>query len=248
MQVKILVANKVNQEKLIAEHGIAFWIKYNQNNYLFDTGQQTALFHNANELDIPLQAAEAVILSHPHDDHIGALAQLLAVNQKMAVYGHQKIEDELLKANPNQEILNFNPVAEPTELAPGLWLTGRLPDKYLDQVKDHKYYEEAKFENSLFMETPKGLIVLTGCSHGGIVSILKYINEISTKNLYGLAGGFHLVDKTQSELATIVDELNKMNLKKIYPLHCTGFLGQKYLLDNCKAEVEIVGAGENIFN
>ncbi|MFN2363765.1 MAG: MBL fold metallo-hydrolase [Halarsenatibacteraceae bacterium] len=248
MQIKILVANKVNQEKLIAEHGLAFWIKYNQKKYLFDTGQKTALFHNAAELDIPLQAAAAVILSHPHYDHMGALVQLLAVNKKMAVYGHQKIEDELLKTGSSQKLLNFNPVTEPTEIAPGLWLTGRLPDKYLDKVKDHKYYQAAKHENSLFMETAKGLIVLTGCSHGGIVSILKYINEISDQNIYGLAGGFHLIDKNQAELAAIAGELNKMNLKKIYPLHCTGFIGQKYLLDNCQAEVEIAGAGEDIFN
>lgn len=248
MQVKILVANKVNQEKLIAEHGIAFWIKYNQKNYLFDTGQKSALFHNAAELDIPLQSAEAVILSHPHYDHIGALAQLLAVNKKMTVYGHQKIEAEFLKTSSIQEIINFQPVREPTEIAPGLWLTGRLPDQYLDKIKDHKYYQEAQSENSLFMETSKGLIVLTGCSHGGIVSILKYINEISDQNIYAVAGGFHLIDKNQAELATIATELNKMNLKKIYPLHCTGFSGQKYLLDNCKAEVEIAGVGADIFN
>lgn len=248
MQVKILVANKVNQEKLIAEHGIAFWIKYNQKNYIFDTGQKTALFHNALELDIPLQSASGVIISHPHFDHMGALADLLAINKKLEVYGHQKIEDELLKESSLQEVINFNPILEPTEIAPGLWLTGRLPDKYLNKVKDHKYYEVAKHENSLFMETSKGLIVLTGCSHGGIVSILKYINEISAKNIYGVAGGFHLVDKNQTELAAITAELNKLNLKKIYPLHCTGFDGQKYLLDNCQAEVEIASAGAEIFN
>ncbi len=248
MQIKILVANKVRKERLIAEHGMAFWIKYNQKKYLFDTGQKTALFHNAAELDIPLQSAEAVILSHPHYDHMGALDQLLAVNKKMAVYGHQKIKEEFLKTGSAQKIINFNPVTEPTEIAPGLWLTGRLPDKYLDKIKDHKYYEEAKSENSLFMETSKGLIVLTGCSHGGIVSILKYINEISDQNIYGLAGGFHLIDKSQSELKAIAAEFNKMSLKKIYPLHCTGFIGQKYLLDNCQAEVEIAAAGEDIFN
>lgn len=248
MQVKILVANRVNQEKLIAEHGIAFWIKYDHKNYIFDTGQRTALFHNASELDIPLQSASGVIISHPHFDHMGALAQLLAINKKLEVYGHQKIEDELLKESSWQEIINFNPVLEPTEIAPGLWLTGKLPDEYLDKVKDHKYHEEAGYENTLFMETPKGLIVLTGCSHGGIVSILKYINEISAKNIYGVAGGFHLIDKNQAELAEIAAELNKINLKKIYPLHCTGFKGQKYLIDNSKADVEIASAGEDIFN
>ena len=248
MEIKILVANRVNQEKLIAEHGIAFWIKYNKNYYIFDTGQKTALFHNAHRLNIPLQSAAGVILSHPHFDHTGALNQLLAINKKMAVYGHQKIEDELLNNSSSQEIINFNPITEPAEIAPGLWLTGRLPDKYLDKVKDHKYYEEAQFENSLFMETENGLIVLTGCSHGGIVSILKYIDEISGKSIYGVAGGFHLVDKNQSELKEITVELNKMNLKKIYPLHCTGFQGQRYLLDNCKADVEIAAAGNIIFN
>ena len=248
VEIKILVANRVNQEKLIAEHGIAFWIKHNKNYYIFDTGQKNALFHNAAELNIPLQSAAGVILSHPHYDHTGALNQLLAINKKMAVFGHQKIEDKLLNNSSRQENINFNPIIEPTEIAPGLWLTGRLPDKYLDKVKEHKYYEEAKFENSLFMETSKGLIVLTGCSHGGIVSILKYISEISEQNIYGLAGGFHLIDKNQSELAVIALELNKMNLKKIYPLHCTGFQGQKYLLDNCRADVEIVAAGEEIFN
>ena len=166
----------------------------------------------------------------------------------MAVYGHQKIEEKLLNSRSRQEVINFNPITEPTEIAPGLWLTGRLPDKYLDKVKKHKYYEEARHENSLFMETSKGLIVLTGCSHGEIVSILKYIDEISEKNIYGVAGGFHLIDKNQSELAGIVAELNKMNLKKIYPLHCTGFQGQRYLLNNCKADVEIAAAGDIIFN
>ncbi|MGM0421195.1 MAG: MBL fold metallo-hydrolase [Bacillota bacterium] len=248
MFCQVLVDNRVMKDELIAEHGISFWLEYKGTNYIFDTGQEYALIHNAEKSNILLQNASGIFLSHSHEDHVGALDELISLNNKTTIYGHKKVGEEIInKVEQSKSKINFVEVTTPREIEKGLWLTGQLSSKYLNEVADTKYYEEAKKENSLFLETEKGLIVLSGCSHAGIANILKYIQELTGKSIYGIAGGFHFIGKSDTELTKIIDSINKLEVKKIYPLHCTGFNGQKFMKDNCTAEVQIVAAGDKIF-
>ncbi|MCP5103503.1 MAG: MBL fold metallo-hydrolase [bacterium] len=77
-------------------------------------------------------------------------------------------------------------------------------------------------EQSLILDTDKGLILITGCSHPGIVSIVKKTMEIRKKKVFMALGGFHLWGKPENELKTIIAQLKELGVVKVGATHCTG--------------------------
>ena len=72
-KITVLVNDLAGKRGLLGEHGIAFWIEFNNRKILFDTGQGKVLFHNAIKLGISIEKAEDIVLSHGHYDHTGGL-------------------------------------------------------------------------------------------------------------------------------------------------------------------------------
>jgi 7,8-dihydropterin-6-yl-methyl-4-(beta-D-ribofuranosyl)aminobenzene 5'-phosphate synthase len=66
------------------------------------------------------------------------------------------------------------------------------------------------------------LIVITGCAHPGIVEIVKNAKKIHNKNIYMVFGGFHLPQKSESEVKRIIEEFRELGVLKVGPTHCTG--------------------------
>src|SRR6056297_3994171 len=91
LEVAILANNTVEKREVLAEHGLAFYFKYNDKEYLFDTGQGEVLFSNAKKMGIDLRNIDTVFLSHGHDDHTGGLKQLLQINPELTVFAHSDI-------------------------------------------------------------------------------------------------------------------------------------------------------------
>jgi 7,8-dihydropterin-6-yl-methyl-4-(beta-D-ribofuranosyl)aminobenzene 5'-phosphate synthase len=77
-------------------------------------------------------------------------------------------------------------------------------------------------EQSLFLKSDSGLIVITGCSHPGIVEILRRVKTLNNSNIYLVVGGFHLMNHSPSQVTKIIEEIRKLGVKKIAPTHCTG--------------------------
>ena len=87
-QVTVMVENSVLGRSLLAEHGLAFWIEIGGQRVLFDTGQGFVLVGNARKLDVPLELADSVVLSHGHFDHTGGLVEVLQAAPRISVYAH----------------------------------------------------------------------------------------------------------------------------------------------------------------
>ena len=250
MEIKVLSDNTVYRDGIMAEHGLSFWLKYDGQQYIIDTGQGLVITQNAERMGINLAQIEGVIISHSHDDHLGGLDKILALNPAVKVYGHPAIKktyQQRIKERSTGKkqvygkparIKNFIPAEKPLKIAAGLWLTGILPGEH-----NHK---EARVENSLVCETGRGLVVLVGCSHAGIIKILNHIKSLSNKPVLAAAGGFHLYKKEMGELREIAQDFAETGVKIIYPLHCSGFMGRKMLQENCLAEVKLAAAGEDI--
>lgn len=77
-------------------------------------------------------------------------------------------------------------------------------------------------EQSLIVNTKKGLIIVTGCAHPGIVNIVKTAREFLNKNIYLVMGGFHLRSYSENEVKNIMKELKELEVTKVGPSHCTG--------------------------
>jgi len=125
----------------------------------------------------------------------------------------------------------------PTEIVPGIHVTGEIPRRHKIEDTGGPFYlnsdctqEDALLDDqALFIETPKGLVVLLGCGHSGVINTLEYIQRISgVGNTYAVMGGMHLLHATTERLAFTGDNLQQLSVQYLAPNHCTGLDGVCY--------------------
>ena len=246
--ITILVDN-LAREGLAAEHGFAVLIGAGGRKILFDTGQTGAVLGaNADALGADLSGVEAMVLSHGHYDHTGGMPLALARAPGAAVWCHPgvfaprwSVRDgqpreigmppaslEALTALPAGQLRR---VTTPVQAAPGVWITGPVPR--LDPFEDTggPFFLDPggtkpdllPDDLSLWMETPEGTVVLTGCCHAGLMNTLMLVrNRTGGRPLRALLGGFHLVNAGDRRMARTLETLRTLNPALIVPCHCTG--------------------------
>jgi len=170
---------------------------------LFDTGGDSSiLLSNMKKLGIDLGSIDKVVISHIHGDHVGGLEGFLKENSKVLVFIPSSFPDskrEMIKSYG----ADFVDVSKSQEISNYVWSTGEL-------------YGPPK-EQSLVINSKKGLIVITGCAHPGIVNVVKKAKEMfPQKNVYLVLGGFH------HPPTRAVGELKKLEVEKVAPSHCSG--------------------------
>ncbi len=183
-------------------------------NIIFDTGEKGEfLFHNINALEIDLNIITTAVISHEHWDHTGGLWQLLDYRKDIDVYACPGFSDEF-KNNVRLHGGRLFEMESFYEITQDIWVTGEIPAVY----KREKTPEQA-----LIIDTERGLIVITGCAHPGIINMLNIISEhFQGRPLYAVVGGFHLLNKPASVFNLIVETFKDMGIKKVGPTHCTG--------------------------
>ena len=245
-RITILAENTAKQPKLLAEHGLAYWIEYAGHHILFDTGQGYVLEHNAAELGIPLSQVEAVLLSHGHYDHTGGLGQVLCGERLVTVYAHpaafqpkfarrSDVRPIGIPPSAAQAVRRSNvvvcPVTEPTQIAPGVMATGPIPRTSEMEKSNPRFFldetcetiDPLEDEQALFFTTPKGVVILLGCAHAGVINTVRYVEKLlPDQSIYGLIGGTHLVEASQEQIQWTVNELKNREMRMLAPAHCTG--------------------------
>jgi 7,8-dihydropterin-6-yl-methyl-4-(beta-D-ribofuranosyl)aminobenzene 5'-phosphate synthase len=101
-------------------------------------------------------------------------------------------------------------------------------------------------EQSLVLNTKKGLVVMTGCAHPGIINMLREIRSSFNKDIYMVFGGFHLMNKSEKEMETIISEMKALGVKKCGATHCTGEMQMKMFRDSFGDDYIELGAGNII--
>lgn len=252
VEVLILVENTVYRHSLLAEHGFSALVTVKDANksftLLFDTGQTgDALLKNAAELKAPLEKIEAIVISHGHYDHGGGLLKLKNRLAGRKVYIHpdaftpkyKKSKHETryigLDYKPDNLYPYFHLVLsrEPTLIDENVMTTGEIP-KTTDFeeadiklcIKKNDSFEPDPLvdEQALIIKHKEGLIVIVGCSHPGIINILRHaVNMAGDNRIYAVIGGFHLLGASKERIAKTVNELQMLRVQRVVPLHCTGF-------------------------
>jgi 7,8-dihydropterin-6-yl-methyl-4-(beta-D-ribofuranosyl)aminobenzene 5'-phosphate synthase len=243
--VTVLIDNKTSGPDLKAEHGLSLWIEYGEKRILFDTGQSDALVKNAEKLGIDLAQTDAIVLSHGHYDHTGGLAAVLDIAAKAKIYLHPaaigkkfshktKVAKSIgMFASSKKNIQGRHVIwtATPAWLFPGMAVTGQVPrindfedvggSFFLDEIREKA--DEMPDDQSLFIESAKGLIVVLGCAHAGVVNILSYVAKLAGQNhIYAIIGGMHLLNAASARISNTLEAFKKFDIRKIAPLHCTG--------------------------
>jgi 7,8-dihydropterin-6-yl-methyl-4-(beta-D-ribofuranosyl)aminobenzene 5'-phosphate synthase len=206
--ITVVYNNVPYDEDLTTSWGLSMFIQGLEDTILFDTGGDgSILLSNMEKLEINPQTIETVVLSHIHTDHIGGLATLLEENNRVTVYLPSSFPANITKSITDmaKEVVT---VDKPQEICAQVWSTGELGTSIKEQ--------------SLIIATDKGLIIITGCAHPGIVNIVESAKEYLNQDVYLVAGGFHLMFYKESEVNEIIKELKSLGVKKISPSHCTG--------------------------
>jgi 7,8-dihydropterin-6-yl-methyl-4-(beta-D-ribofuranosyl)aminobenzene 5'-phosphate synthase len=193
--------------------GFSVFIVFDRHKILFDTGGDAAiLMGNIRALGLDLKKLDAAIISHNHWDHVYGLPGIYSLTETVPqVHVPASARDSVLQQNPGFDVVA---VKEPVEVLPRVWSTGEMQTSYRS-ITLH--------EQSLILDGDSGLYVITGCAHPGIVEIVERVREVIPERPIALvAGGFHLVNASESDVRDISARLKELGVMNIAPSHCTG--------------------------
>lgn len=226
----------------------------NSRSLLFDFGfSEHGAAMNADNLDVNLKIVEALIISHGHPDHVGGLEQLTKkIGEKgipLVLHPAAFRRHRYLKGPENIKVyfpsftgekvqatgVRLVETKEPYPLLDGnLLFIGEIPRKtgfekgaaYLCYEEDGKEKRDPIEDDTAIVANikGKGLFVLSGCAHSGIINTVRYAQELTGVNkIFGLMGGFHLTGPDFDPiLEPTIEELKDVAPEYIVPTHCTG--------------------------
>lgn len=205
--IKIIYDNCKVCPELQEDWGFSALIEMEDRKILFDTGNDPKIFFsNLEKMNIRLEEITDVVFSHKHKDHIAGCKEILEkLPENSRVY--------LPKGFPLRKIpkenLQIKIVTDFLEI-----------DKDLSSIslKGGFFWQE----QSLIVQTEKGLVIVTGCAHPGIINIIEAAMKGLNKPVYLLLGGFHLFRKSCRFVDEIVHKVKSLQVENVAPCHCSG--------------------------
>jgi len=208
LRISVVYNNIPFSDEMELDWGFSCIVRSSDRTILFDTGGDgKILLKNMVTLGIDPREIEAIFLSHNHGDHIGGVTDFLSRNPNVAIYVPKSFSSALRERikNPSTKII---PVGVPKRLYENVYSTGEMGTWPKEQ--------------SLVLDTSKGVVVITGCAHPGILNIVRKARQLVHKDVCLVMGGFHLLNKNASEVDRIIHALKEMGVQKVAPSHCTG--------------------------
>jgi 7,8-dihydropterin-6-yl-methyl-4-(beta-D-ribofuranosyl)aminobenzene 5'-phosphate synthase len=256
MRVKLTIlcencVEKASPYGLLGEYGFSCLVETTSGTYLFDTGGGLTIINNAERLGIDLGRLDGIILSHGHFDHTGGLQQVLKKTGPIAVYAHPDLFNRRFSSHGGPlrnigiawkqkelELLgaDFQLSKDPVEIVENMLLSGRIPRTNPHETGDPKLVIEitgGKLDSdpleddlSLFLRTDKGLVLLLGCAHAGLMNIIDHAVAVTgEKRIHAIVGGTHLMYSGKDQLKATMDRLESEEVSHIGASHCTGRIG-----------------------
>ena len=244
--------DKRKNTAFMTEHGLSLYFEYGDRRVLFDTGASDSFIYNATLLGIDLSKVDVCVISHAHSTSTGGLKYFFDINDRAQVYmKHAARGDYYIKKLFSQERTSIDPVLFKTYADRLHLIEGDTPitagvvatnvNKYrhypiytslmYKKQDDEMVRDDLAHELFLSVQTDNGVVVLTGCSHHGVINILKTAED-KFGPVAGIVGGFHLNGTSclglrrrkepAVEVRAIARYLSNNRIKYVYTGHCTG--------------------------
>ncbi len=280
MRVVALIENTSATEQLKAEHGLSLYVENGGESFLIDTGASDRFITNAQRMRIDLTRVKKVLISHNHADHTGGLEALIKLNPGVKIYARAACRGDyyakygmiripvgliadLYEEYPDNFIFynNFQQISQ------GLFaMSNEIPD-YTMYAQDNRHYKDEGgklikdvFDHEAFFvifpenRREKGCVVISGCSHCGIVNILKTVRRSFPESpILSVVGGFHMMGSSTKKLCCTeeyvdktVNEIKAVDTGVLYTCHCTGLAGYSLMKPQLGERIQYLQTGEEL--
>lgn len=261
MKVVSLLDNLSADDRLTAEHGLSLYIETERRRILFDTGQTDAFARNAGHLGVDLRLVDMAVVSHGHYDHTGGLAKFLALNDHAPVYVHRRAFERHLVADGREIGMDPSPAGNPRivptddvlPLDDDMWLCScndearPFPSYSQDLLmvrNGHPEPDDFTHEQYLCLRERGRLVVISGCSHKGILNIVQWLRPDV------LVGGFHFKSLKPDQQGRATLDFAARHLAafptEYYTCHCTGRGPFEYLKQTLGDRLHYLACGSRI--
>lgn len=261
MKLTVLMENTASEPHFAAEHGLSLYLETNDHRILFDMGQSGKFADNAAELGIDLRDVDLAVLSHGHYDHGGGIRRFFACNDHAPVYisktafgsyyhGTRKYIGLNQTLKSNQRFLVTDDLFHIDDALTICSCNGKQPKLPLDSAglteEANGVFAPDRFlhEQYLIIREAGKKIVLSGCSHKGVLNIVHWLRPDI------LIGGFHFMDQpTPPEGNSVLDHAANELLNhpgQYYTCHCTGIEPYRYLKAKMQDRLHYLSAGQQL--
>jgi 7,8-dihydropterin-6-yl-methyl-4-(beta-D-ribofuranosyl)aminobenzene 5'-phosphate synthase len=274
LKLAIVCENTVGRPiSACGEHGFACLVQTPVGVWLFDTGSGETLLPNLLALEHDASKIDGIILSHGHYDHCGGLLPLLKRIGPRPVYGHSQIFGERFWQGQHEERRIGLPYSQAelesagatftfldtlTAISPGVHFSGAISrltqtetgDPHLVRYSDDGkglVADEFPDDAALAIETAKGLVVLLGCAHSGLINTVEHFRcKLGNPHVHAIIGGTHLGPAGDEQFAATLDYLSRLDFDRLGVSHCTGQIRSSQLYARFPDKVFFANVGKTV--
>jgi 7,8-dihydropterin-6-yl-methyl-4-(beta-D-ribofuranosyl)aminobenzene 5'-phosphate synthase len=226
---------------LLGEWSGGFLIQTDDAQILFDNGGTHLLLEEGHDFNVNLSKTKAIVISHEHGNHRYGLERIISACGRADLFVHPAAfstrywklgsgaaaphklpfsRDELM-----QRVRNLVETDRPTRIAFGLWVTGQIPRvfSFEDTVVRDAFLDEKLTrpdlildDQAVFFRVPKGIVIILGCGHAGLVNTVAYVSELTgDKHIYAIIGGTHSIYENPDRFKKTAEALRRYSVQKI---------------------------------
>jgi 7,8-dihydropterin-6-yl-methyl-4-(beta-D-ribofuranosyl)aminobenzene 5'-phosphate synthase len=232
IEITVVYDNNAYKKGLKTAWGFSCLIRGTEKTILFDTGGDgPLLLRNMKGMGIDPRQIDLIVLSHIHGDHVGGLRSILEKNPDVVVYLPESFPE-----NFRDDVKGYGAkmvdVHGPFKICENVYSTGEMGTWIKEQ--------------SLIVQAEKGIIVITGCAHPGILEMVKKAKDLIKDDVLLVTGGYHLGGKGKGEIEEIIKGFKKLGVRYVGPCHCTGDKARQLFEREYQEKYIAVGVGRVI--
>jgi len=245
METKLtVIVDNIDSEMSKGEWGLSILAEYKGRMILADVGASDLFAENLKKAGFDIKDIDYATLSHAHYDHANGMPRFFKDNEKAKFYLRESVGEDCYAKKfffrkyiglPRGVLSDFADrieiVSGDYELFEGAYLIPHKTEGLESVGKREMMYrrtekgwkpDDFSHEQSLVLDTDKGLVIINCCSHGGAVNIINEISDtFPDKHVYGIIGGFHLFNKSESEIREVSRRIKETGIDFVCTGHCT---------------------------